>query len=234
MLELNQIYNENCIETMSKMPDKCLDLTIAGPPYGKARKYNGYEFNDIVFENIAKELFRVTKNRGVVVWIVADTLNRIGYSGDSAKQQLFFMSKECGFDLYCNIIWVKTNPAPSNAKKRYRCAWENIFVFSKGKPKTSIVLTEETKNPGKEVQQYTSINGEGWTAQDGKFKIPPRKSRSNVWFYATSYDLKRIVSGAIIHNYPFQKVAPELAPAAPLPNILYQLLEVGLLIIDSG
>ena len=33
------------------------------------RKYKGYSFD---FENIAKELYRVAKNGGIVVWIVGD------------------------------------------------------------------------------------------------------------------------------------------------------------------
>jgi len=59
MLELNTIYNEDCLTTMSKMPDNFIDLTVTSPPYDNLRDYHGYSF---YFETIAKELYRITKN----------------------------------------------------------------------------------------------------------------------------------------------------------------------------
>ena len=70
MIEINKIYNENCLETMAKMPDNFIDLTVTSPPYDNLRTYKGYSFD---FENVAKELFRVTKQGGVVVWVVGDS-----------------------------------------------------------------------------------------------------------------------------------------------------------------
>lgn len=66
---INQNYNEDCLETMARMPDNYLDLTVTSPPYDGLRKYNGYSFD---FESVAKELYRVTKDGGVVVWVVGD------------------------------------------------------------------------------------------------------------------------------------------------------------------
>lgn len=51
------------------MPDGFVDLTVTSPPYDDLRAYNGYVFD---FEAIAQELFRVTKDGGVVVWVVND------------------------------------------------------------------------------------------------------------------------------------------------------------------
>ena len=68
-LEINKCYNENCLDTMARMPDGFVDLTVTSPPYDDLRTYNGYCFD---FEAVAKELFRVTKDGGVVVWVVGD------------------------------------------------------------------------------------------------------------------------------------------------------------------
>ena len=62
-MKINKIYNENCLDTMGRMNDAFIDLTVTSPPYDNLRNYNGYEFD---FESIAKELFRVTKQGGVV------------------------------------------------------------------------------------------------------------------------------------------------------------------------
>lgn len=58
-MEINKNYNENCLDTMAKMPDGFVDLTVTSPPYDNLRDYKGHSFN---FEKIAKELFRVTKD----------------------------------------------------------------------------------------------------------------------------------------------------------------------------
>ena len=53
-MQLKKTYNENCLNTMARMEDDFLDLTVTSPPYDKLRNYNGYSFD---FESIAKELF---------------------------------------------------------------------------------------------------------------------------------------------------------------------------------
>ena len=83
----NTIYEENCLETMSKMPDNLLNLTVTSPPYDNLRSYKGYSFD---FESVAKELYRVTKQGGVVVWVVGDATIKGSESGTSFKQALFF------------------------------------------------------------------------------------------------------------------------------------------------
>ena len=59
---INKIHNENCLETMAKMKDNFIDLTVTSPPYDNLREYNGYSFD---FESVAKELYRTTKEGGV-------------------------------------------------------------------------------------------------------------------------------------------------------------------------
>lgn len=33
MIELNKIYNEDCLEGMKRIPDKSVDLVVTDPPY---------------------------------------------------------------------------------------------------------------------------------------------------------------------------------------------------------
>ena len=68
-MDLNKIYNEDCLVTMCNMPDNFIGLTVTSPPYDNLRTYNGFTFD---FESIAKELYRVTMQGGVVVWVVGD------------------------------------------------------------------------------------------------------------------------------------------------------------------
>ena len=41
-LEINKIYNESNLDTMVKMPNDFIDLTVTSPPYDDLRDYNGY------------------------------------------------------------------------------------------------------------------------------------------------------------------------------------------------
>ena len=109
----NRIYNENCLDTMDRMKDDFIDLTVTSPPYDNLRNYNGYSFD---FESIAKELFRITKKGGVVVWIVADATIKGSETGTSFKQALYF--KEIGFNLHDTMIYDK-GYAPSTQYNRY-------------------------------------------------------------------------------------------------------------------
>lgn len=129
---INKIHNENCLHTLSRMNDKFIDLTITSPPYDNLRNYNGYSFD---FKSIAKELFRVTKDGGVVVWIVGDATIKGSETGTSFKQALFF--KECGFNLHDTMIWNKGKfSAVGSLKTRYAPVFEYMFVFVKGNIKT--------------------------------------------------------------------------------------------------
>jgi len=187
MIELNKIYNENCLETMKRMEDNFVDLTVTSPPYDNLRTYTGEaEWNFEVFKEIAKELYRVTKFGGVVVWIVGDATIKGSETGTSFKQALYF--KECGFKLHDTMIYAKTNPIPQN-HNRYEQSFEFMFVLSKGKPATFNPLLTETKNKGKEFEW-----GNRQTVMDDnqcrrhrasdKRKVNDTKIRTNIFYYS--------------------------------------------------
>ncbi|NLF44117.1 MAG: site-specific DNA-methyltransferase, partial [Bacteroidales bacterium] len=91
----------------------------------------------------AKELYRVTKQGGVVVWVVGDATIKGSESGTSFRQALFF--KEIGFNLHDTMIYEKQNPMPVQLSgNRYAQCFEYMFVFSKGKPKTANLITTTT------------------------------------------------------------------------------------------
>ena len=109
------------------MPDKSVDLVITSPPYDNLRDDKEYTFN---FEGIAKQLFRVIKQGGVVVWVVGDATIKGSETGTSFRQALYF--KEIGFNLHDTMIYQKDGfrfPFPN----RYHQVFEYMFIFSKGK-----------------------------------------------------------------------------------------------------
>jgi site-specific DNA-methyltransferase (adenine-specific) len=124
-MELEKIYNEDCLTTKSKMQDEFIDFVITSPPYDDIRNYNGYNFE---FEKIAKELFRILKIGGVVIWVVADATINGSETGTSFKQALYF--KEIGFRLHDTMIYYKNNPMPQTGN-RYHQHFEICLPFQK-------------------------------------------------------------------------------------------------------
>lgn len=118
----------DCLEILPTIPAGSIDLTVTSPPYDNLRKYNGYTFD---FEPTARELHRVTKPGGVVVWVVGDATVNGSETGTSFRQALYF--KEIGFNLHDTMIWRKSK-MPQN-HNRYEQGHEYMFVFSKGRPK---------------------------------------------------------------------------------------------------
>ena len=85
MIQDVQIHQGDCLEIMKTFDDEIIDLTVTSPPYDNLRTYKGFTFN---FEGIARELFRVTKQGGVVVWVVGDSTIKGSESGTSVRQAL--------------------------------------------------------------------------------------------------------------------------------------------------
>jgi site-specific DNA-methyltransferase (adenine-specific) len=173
-MELNKIYNENCLETMARMSDCFVDLTVTSPPYDGLRTYNGYSFD---FESIAKELFRVTKQGGVIVWVVNDETLDGSESGSSFKQALFFIS--LGFNLE-TMIWEKTGSGALGSKKFYAQNFEYMFILTKGLPKTTNFIMDR-KNV---IKQGTVKTNTIVIDTKSKSRIVERKpfgKRTNIW-----------------------------------------------------
>jgi DNA modification methylase len=168
-----EIWNESNLETMKNMPDNYIDLTVTSPPYDGLRTYNGYSFP---FEEIAKELYRVTKQGGVIVWVVGDSVINGSESGTSFRQALFF--KEIGFNLHDTMIYHKLNPMPVKSN-RYLPCFEYMFVFSKGKPKTFNAIREKTLATGKE--KYTGTQQENGKFTDYGKERNLERYKYNIW-----------------------------------------------------
>ena len=195
-MNLNELYKQayyknkfgmilcgDCVEIMRKMDDACIDLTVTSPPYDNLRTYNGNidQWNFEKFKEIAKELYRVTADGGVVVWIVADATIKGSETGTSFRQALWFM--DCGFNLHDTMIWEKpTFTATGSLSVRYASVFEYMFVFSKGKPKTFNPIKDKPNKHGCEKKKASTIrtsNGFKMMAKDKN--IARFGQRHNVW-----------------------------------------------------
>ena len=138
------IKRVDAVSHLLMMENESIDMVLTSPPYDNIRNYNGFRWN---FHAIVFDLYPVLKVGGVVMWNVADQTVKGGESGTSFRQALYFM--ESGFTLHDTMIYHKNNPMPSGGN-RYHQAWEYIFCFSKGKPKTFNPIMVEAKYGGGE------------------------------------------------------------------------------------
>ena len=181
---VNKIHNIDCVEGMKMLPDNCIDLTVTSPPYDNLRKYNGFSWD---FEAVARELYRVTKPGGVVVWVVGDATINGSETGTSFRQALFFM--DCGFRLHDTMIYHK-NALPMN-HNRYEQDFEYMFVFSKGKPKTFNPIRIPCKYPeGENARKnsfYSATDEINRRARSEKKRKPVGKDKikGNIWYFTT-------------------------------------------------
>ena len=185
------LYCGDNVEFMKDVPDNTFDLTVTSPPYDDLRNYNGYSFD---FENVAKELYRVTKEGGVVVWVVGDATVKGSETGTSFKQALYFI--QCGFNLHDTMIYYKNNPMPT-AGKRYHQHFEYMFAFSKGQPNTFNPITENCKYKGLANMKNRGQNGE---LNYKKVERTTEKKVGNVFFYSIGGGIS--TKDIIAYNHP--------------------------------
>ena len=171
----NQLYQANCVDFIASMKPETIDLTVTSPPYDNLRDYKGYAFP---FEKIAKGLFDVTKQGGVVVWVVGDKING-GRSLTSFRQGLFF--QEIGFQVHDVMIYQKKN-TPFMRSNAYTNCYEFMFVLSKGTPKTFNPLKEPTVRNGFEML----VHNKGTDGVNKKVlkELKKEKTKNNIWTYA--------------------------------------------------
>lgn len=173
-MELDKIITGDSAVVLQSFPPDCIDLTVTSPPYDNLRTYNGFVFD---FETIAKQLFRVTKAGGVVVWVVGDATINGSETLTSFKQALYF--RECGFNVETMIYQVPGTGA-KGSNNFYWQVFEYMFVFTKGNPKTVNRLKDKkNKRAGSSTN---GVNAVGTRAhREGGTMVQEFGYRDNVW-----------------------------------------------------
>ena len=126
----------DCLDVMQGIPDGSVDLTVTSPPYDNLRTYNGNndQWGEHVWKAVIADLYRVTADGGVVVWVVADATIKGSETGTSFKQALWAM--ECGFNLHDTMIYKVKGTGAKGSNYAYWQEFEYMFIFSKYRPKS--------------------------------------------------------------------------------------------------
>jgi len=183
-----QLIHGDCLEEMKKREEASVDLTVTSPPYDNLRTYNGNndQWSEQVWKDCITQLFRVTKEGGVVVWVVGDATIKGSETGTSFKQALWAI--ECGFNLHDTMIYQK-NSYPFPPVNRYYQQFEYMFVFSKGKPVTYNIQRQPTdpRWRNKDNKSSSQRKADGTVSKLKSETGKEDRKMDNVWLLNTGY-----------------------------------------------
>lgn len=182
-----RLMQGDCLVEMARLKAGSVDLTVTSPPYDNLRTYNG-SLNDWTpdkWKAIIAELFRVTKDGGVVVWVVGDATANGSETGTSFRQALHAI--DCGFRLHDTMIYHREGPPLTH--NRYEQKFEFMFVWSKGKPATFNGLREPAIYAGKSrASNSMRQDGESLSHRSAKGVVANDRLKGNVWRYAVGWN----------------------------------------------
>ena len=179
----------DCLQIMDTLISEGVkvDLTVTSPPYDNLRTYNNsLVWNEEIWKSVIEKLYNITKQGGVVVWVVGDATIKGSETGTSFKQALYF--KEAGFNLHDTMIYIKDQMAfPS--KGRYHQGFEYMFIFSKGKPKAFNPITDrKNRSANRPASKRTERTRSGELIRKKPVKVREYCERFNYWLM---YNQKR-------------------------------------------
>jgi DNA modification methylase len=143
-MEINKIYNEDCLFTMNKIEKNSVDAILTSPPYNTSRKGSSLnsasanirydEFDDCKTDedyinwtiNIFENYDKILKKNGVIIY-------NLSYSSENTHLMWLVIAeimKQTNFLIADNIIWKKptTSPNSCSSNKLTRIC-EYVFIF---------------------------------------------------------------------------------------------------------
>ena len=149
----NTLYNEDCLETMARMPNGYVDYIVTSPPYNRKRNDKYEDYNDDVEDyfgwlvKIIDECLRVTKKN------VFFNIQKTYYN----KKDIFKLLHHYADDIYDIIVWEKNNPNPANGNSVTN-AYEFVLVFgSDFKSNKTYVKNHFTTNVTKGYKEHKAV-----------------------------------------------------------------------------
>ena len=178
-LPTNEIFTGDNVSVLSTWPEACIDLVVTSPPYDNLRTYGGHTWD---FEGVARELTRVLKPGGVIVWVVADATVNGSETLTSMRQAIHFKDV-CGLNVHDTMVYQVAGTGAKGSTLAYWQEWEYCFVLAKGRPKTFTPISNGKK---------TTLGGERLKANGEAKPIRKREENDgrpgNVWRYAVGQD----------------------------------------------
>lgn len=169
MLEINKIYNEDCLTTINNLPEKCVDLIITSPPYNYTKRRGGpadkgkYDVyidwkSEEDYINWTIELFngydKIVKENRVVLY-------NFSYSVENPTlpyKLVAKISENTNWELSDTIFWKKPNSIPHPASyNRLNRSVEFIWIFVRKKESKTFKMFKKITSTSKTGQNYYEV-----------------------------------------------------------------------------
>ena len=167
MIELNCIYNEDCLSLMDRMDNNCVDVVLTSPPYNTGRNHGtmeNYEIRyDIYLEERNNEEYidwtidifnhydKVLKDNGCVLY-------NISYGNENADLLFVLLGeiiKRTNFTIADTIIWKKKSALPNNvSSNKLTRICEFVFVFCRKNEYNTFYTNKRIVNHSNTGQPY--------------------------------------------------------------------------------
>lgn len=169
-MELNKIYNEDCLETIARMPNNFIDIVLTSPPYNMTKRKGGYAdkqnrydvYQDWKTEqeyldwttNIFNNIDNVLKTNGVILY-------NFSYSIENPQLPYTLISsiiEKTPFTIADTIVWKKTNSIPHPASyNRLNRIVEFIFVIVRKKEIKTFTCNKKITKTSPKGQNYYEV-----------------------------------------------------------------------------
>jgi site-specific DNA-methyltransferase (adenine-specific) len=200
MMELDTIICGDNANVMATFPDACIDLVVTSPPYDDLRKYGGHSWD---FPSVARELTRILKPGGVIVWVVADKIDN-GRTLTSMRQAIHFKDV-CGLNVWDTMIWDKPWCQYGDTASRYAGTWEYMHILSKGRPKTINLIRDRanvTAGSTRTVRmdRRVTMDGGGSVTRNKPHLTATEGPRKAIWMYHVGSGQARTEQGGDVRH----------------------------------
>ena len=131
---LGRVFQGDCLDLLSRIPDESIDLVVTSPPYERQPKYgNGERYErewfSGVFLEVTAEILRVLQPTGQFVLNFRSRRN--GVERGLLQYELVSWLRDQGFLFAEDHVWVKPSPPPGRFKQALKDAIEYCFRFAK-------------------------------------------------------------------------------------------------------
>jgi len=201
---LNTVQCMDCVEGMSALPDKSIDLVVTSPPYDQTRTYDGFDYD---LHATGEQVFRLLKEGGVAALVIQDQTQNFGKSLTSFRTIVDWCDN-IGFKLFECVIYRKNGSEGAWWKQRFRVDHEYIPIFIKGRKPAYFdkePLKVKSKHGGKVMTGSGSRRTDGKTNETVRRPINPTKCRGTIWNYLMAGDKNPIKRK---HPAPFPDAIP--------------------------
>lgn len=213
-LQLDQIYNGDCLAWLRTVPDESVDLVVSSPPYNIGKEYESRRVLDVYLEEQAKvltECVRVLRPTGSIFWQVGAYADRGALIPLDVR--FFPILEKLGMLPRNRIVWVRQHGL--HGKNKFSARHETILWFTKSDSYKFFL------DPIRVPQKYQ--NKKSWRG-DNKGELtcnPLGKNPGDIWIFQN-----------VKHNHEEQTIHPAQFPEDLISRIILCSTEPGDVVID--